>query len=669
MAETRNKNIVKAISNALVLGEIDTTGNIAGGDLDADTTPQLGGNLDINGNDIISLAGANIDILPHTSGKINLDGDGSTSGVSVTDGLIEMRTSTGSVAAIDMYCEVSNAHKVTIKPPPHADYSGNVTFQLPSSNGTSGYLLQTDGNGVTSWAAAGVTGFDSADNTSSPNNTINAASLTVNSSSTDADFVIEPKGAGAILSHIPGGDAATGNKRGAFAIDLQLNRTDGTPAAGNVPSAYGATIIAGYDNKIAASGSGTDNSNSATVSRGAIIASTGSTVTSASSGTQYQIKEAIIIGSKDSSLTSTGATSYQSIIAGGSVHTINGHDRGGIFSGRQNTLGNGDYSTIVGGYLHNVNGSYNNATAGYDHQIDSTAIYSSINAGYFNEIEGDYTFIGGGYSHFIDDGCQYGAIVGGYNHTLDGDYAGMFAGRDNAMTSTNSQYSVILGGYALSIAGNYSAILSGVLSEVTGNQAAIVGGYDNHVSDHYSVVIGGRDNDIDGQGSVALGGHHGYDHGKNASVIMPAGIFDNSWDDGEAQQKYNTVAHETTDATQTALNTHAGDLTVGSSYFAGSLNSNGASLFKITLIANVTGGGDTKAWTFEGVFKKGSLASSVAFVGTPVKNVIASDTGASSWDADVQVNTTYGGVEVACTGAASTTIRWVAQISQTQVAF
>ena len=237
--------------------------------------------------------------------------------------------------------------------------------------------------------SGGITGFTAADNTSSPNDTVNAASLTVNSSSTNADIVLEPKGTGAFLTHIPGGDAATGNKRGAFAIDLQLNRTDGTPAAGNVPSAYGATIIAGYDNKIAASGSGTDNSNSATVSRGAIIASTGSTVTSASSGTQYQIKEAIIIGSKDSSLTSTGATSYQSIIAGGSVHTINGHDRGGIFSGRQATLGNGDYSTIVGGYLHNVDGSYNNITGGQDHQIDSTATYSGIHSGSFNETEGD----------------------------------------------------------------------------------------------------------------------------------------------------------------------------------------------------------------------------------------------------------------------------------------
>ena len=514
--------------------------------------------------------------------------------------------------------------------------------------------------------SGGLSGFAAADNTSSPNDTVNAASLTSDSSSTNADIVLAPKGTGAFLTHIPGGNAATGNKRGAFAIDLQLNRTDGSPAAADVPSSYMGTIIGGYANKIAAAGTGTDNTNSGTLSRNTIIGSQGSEITT-SSGTQYQVKEGTIIGAKNATITSSGASSLQATIIGGSTNTINGHDRGGIFQGLQNTLGNGDYSTIVGGYLHNVSGSYNNITGGDDSQIDSTAARSGIHSGDFNEIEGDASFIGGGYSHFIDDGCQYGAIVGGYNHTLDGDYAGMFAGKDNAMTSTNSQYSVILGGYLNTIAGNYSAILSGVSSDVTGNQSAIIGGYDNHVSAGYSVVIGGRDNDIDGVGSVALGGYHAYDHGKNASVIMPAGISSSSWDDGEAQQKYNTVAHETTDATQTVLNTQAGS--ISTAYFAGSLNSNGASLFKITLIANVTGGGDTKAWTFEGVFKKGSLASSVAFVGTPVKNVIAEDTGAADWDADVQVNTTYGGVEVACTGAASTTIRWVAQISQTQVAF
>src|SRR5947208_6590512 len=32
--------------------------------------------------------------------------------------------------------------------------AGSTTFQLPGDNGTSGYVLQTDGTGVTSWAGA-----------------------------------------------------------------------------------------------------------------------------------------------------------------------------------------------------------------------------------------------------------------------------------------------------------------------------------------------------------------------------------------------------------------------------------------------------------------------------------------------------------------------------------
>jgi len=163
MAESRNKNLIKAISNALVNGKITTAGVLVP-DIVEDTSPQLGGNLDVNGSDIVSTSDGNIDILPNGAGKVNLDGNGSTGGITVSDGLIEMRTSTGSVASIDMYCEVNNAHKVTIKPPAHANYSGNVTFQLPSSNGTNGYVLQTNGSGVTSWVAQ--TGGDVVDDTS-----------------------------------------------------------------------------------------------------------------------------------------------------------------------------------------------------------------------------------------------------------------------------------------------------------------------------------------------------------------------------------------------------------------------------------------------------------------------------------------------------------------------
>jgi hypothetical protein len=40
-----------------------------------DTSPQLGGDLDVNGNDIVSTANADIDIIPHGTGDVNLGAD------------------------------------------------------------------------------------------------------------------------------------------------------------------------------------------------------------------------------------------------------------------------------------------------------------------------------------------------------------------------------------------------------------------------------------------------------------------------------------------------------------------------------------------------------------------------------------------------------------------
>lgn len=126
--------------------------NAANFSVAGDTTPELGGDLDVLTHDIVSSSNRNIDLLPNGTGKVNLDGDGSASGVAVSDGLVEMRTGSGSPAQIDMYCEVSNAHKVSIKAPAHSQYSGNVNFTLPAGNGTNGQFLQTDGSGNLSYA-------------------------------------------------------------------------------------------------------------------------------------------------------------------------------------------------------------------------------------------------------------------------------------------------------------------------------------------------------------------------------------------------------------------------------------------------------------------------------------------------------------------------------------
>lgn len=120
--------------------------------LSGDSNPTLSGDLDVGTHDIVSSSNNDISLLPNGSGKVVADGNGSSGGISLTDGLIEMRTGGGSVAQIDMYCEVSNAHKVSIKAPAHSNYSGNVNFTLPSGNGSNGQFLQTDGSGNLSYA-------------------------------------------------------------------------------------------------------------------------------------------------------------------------------------------------------------------------------------------------------------------------------------------------------------------------------------------------------------------------------------------------------------------------------------------------------------------------------------------------------------------------------------
>ena len=93
-----------------------------------------------------------------------IGGDGTASGVTLSDGNISLRTGTGNVASIDLYCEVNNAHFVSVKAPAHANFSGNVNFTLPENNGTLDQLLRTDGLGNTSWVdASSLTESDTLD--------------------------------------------------------------------------------------------------------------------------------------------------------------------------------------------------------------------------------------------------------------------------------------------------------------------------------------------------------------------------------------------------------------------------------------------------------------------------------------------------------------------------
>ena len=120
----------------------------------ADSSPQLGANLDVNGNDIVSVSNGNINLLPNGSGKVIIDGNGSSGGVSITDGLIDIRTGTGSVTQVKFYCESSNAHAQTLQAQPHSA-SSSATLVLPVASGT---LIGSGDTGTLPLAAIDIDG-------------------------------------------------------------------------------------------------------------------------------------------------------------------------------------------------------------------------------------------------------------------------------------------------------------------------------------------------------------------------------------------------------------------------------------------------------------------------------------------------------------------------------
>jgi hypothetical protein len=98
-----------------------------------DTTPQLGGNLDVNGKDIISTSDGNININTHGNGNFVIKGN----------------TTKGS-GSIKFNCE-NNNHYVELKAPKHINFSNDITYTLPILPLTINKILTCDLYGNLEW--------------------------------------------------------------------------------------------------------------------------------------------------------------------------------------------------------------------------------------------------------------------------------------------------------------------------------------------------------------------------------------------------------------------------------------------------------------------------------------------------------------------------------------
>jgi hypothetical protein len=98
-----------------------------------DTTPVLGGDLDVSTHDIVSASNRDIDLAPNGTGSVVVKGN-DTSGKLILN------------------CE-ANSHGVTIKGPPHSA-AATYTLTLPNDDGAANSLVQSDGSGNLSFVTS-----------------------------------------------------------------------------------------------------------------------------------------------------------------------------------------------------------------------------------------------------------------------------------------------------------------------------------------------------------------------------------------------------------------------------------------------------------------------------------------------------------------------------------
>jgi hypothetical protein len=470
---------------------------------------------------------------------------------------------------------------------------------------------------------------------------------TIGLESTGALF-LQPAGTGALQAQATTSSTVGGNARGANAVDWQTSRG----SAGQVASGTYATLGGGINNTVSGFGAAVlgGGTNSASVTYGAIGGGTSNNVGSYSyigggqSNSGTGLFNFIGAGFTNSGTSSSAVTTQSGTMNGTTAVTLSG-------SNASIKVGQAITGTSITTYTYVAAISGTSLTLSQVASGSSTSTLSFFTphgvvvGGGNNQATGSYSFIGGGGD----------AGTAANRNVASGDYSVVVGGRSGTASGVGS----FVGG------GGYVSGLS-FPNTASGSGASVVGGFNNASSGFGSFVGGGYINTANGQYSVIMGGESGITRGVSGNHVFPACVEPISSVQGVSQAALLILGVQTTDATATVLRSN----TVA----AGTTNqvilpNNSAYFFTGEVISGVTGGGNTKGWTIEGVIKRGANAASTALVGTPTVTSTYADAGASTWVIAVTADTTNGGIRVTFTGQAATTIRTVCQIRTTEMTF
>ena len=465
----------------------------------------------------------------------------------------------------------------------------------------------------------------------------------------DGSLYVSPAGTGALQAQATTSTTAGGNARGANAVDWQTNRGN----AINVANGQASVISGGSSN--------TSSSFYSTVGGGVFNTANGaySVISGGLANTASGIYSGIVSGNTNT------ASGYYGFVGNGFTNSTTSNSAVTTQSGTMNattavTLSGSNASIKVGQYITGTSISGDTYVAA----ISGTALtLSKVASGSSTSTLSFFT--------------PHGVVVGGGNNQATGSYSFIGGGGD-AGTSANRNVASgdwsFVGGGAKNVASGIGAVVvgGGFDGTLTGNTASgavsfIGGGRSNTASNFGASVLGGYNNISNGIGSSIYGGDYGTTRGINGIATTSASESPfGTYVTGQSQTSILVLGRQTTDATATVLRSDPSAVSTTNQVI---LPNNSAYFFRGEVISGVTGGGNTKGWTIEGVIKRGANAASTALVGTPTVTSSFADAGASTWTIAVTADTTNGGLRVTFTGQASTTIRTVCQIRTTEMTY
>ena len=474
----------------------------------------------------------------------------------------------------------------------------------------------------------------------------NAVSLSALGSDTNIPLVLQPKGTGALQAQQTDSTATGGNARGANAVDWQTGRGGASQVASgqynvigggfaNTASAFNSTVAGGNGNVGAGSycfiGGGLANNTSGQAYSSAVG---GQSNTSAG---YYNF----VGGGFTNSATSSSAVTTQSGTMNGTTAVT--------LSGSNASIKVGQYITgtsIAGDtYVAAISGTSltlsKNASGSSTSTLSFLTPHGVVVGGGNNQATGSYSFIGGGGD----------AGTAANRNVASGDFSFVGGGKANVASGLGS---VVVGGGTF--AGGPSP------NTASGAASFIGGGFNNAASNFASIVIGGNGNASSGNYSCVTG-VNGFTRAINNNFVISSNALSTT---GDSQTAILVIRRQTTDATAIVLTSDGAAATTNNQVI---LPNNSAYFFRGTVVAGVTGGGNTKGWTVEGVIKRGANAASTALVGTPTVTSSYADAGASTWALTATADTTNGGLAITFTGQAATTIRTVAKIETTEMTY